>query len=165
VGGLPVSSTGPSALASGVAMDALPAYAPGALTTTTMTGQSIYSMPQMYSAPQAQMNGMVATDVVGSQAMASQQSTVSQYVTYAAQQAPVPGQCVGATGKVVVHPPVTVTAEEFARINGTLVTEPLPVTAGFETVGAEANREVVVDDTVVMGKTKLKKKKKSKSCC
>merc|ERR1719189_303715 len=80
VGGLPVSSTGPNALGSGVAMDALPVYAPGVLTTTTMTGQSMtYSMPQMYSAPQAQMNGIFPSDAMGSQAMASQ-SMVSQYV-------------------------------------------------------------------------------------
>jgi len=61
---------------------------------------------------------------------------------------------------------VTVTAEEFAKINGTLVTEPLPVTVGIETVGVETNREVVVNDTEVVDKTvKIKKKKKSKQCC
>merc|ERR1719410_550953 len=102
------------------------------------------------------MRGMVTTSVVGTQSMASQS------ITYAAPQTPVPSQSVAATGKVVVHPPVTVTAEEFARINGTLVTEPLPVTVGIETVGVETNREVVVNDTEAVDKTvKIKKKRKS----
>jgi len=160
-----VSSTGP-ALVSGVDMHGLPVYAPGVLTTTTTTSQSMpYSAPQTYSAPQARMNGMVTTSVMDSQSMASQ-TMAGQCITYAAQQAPVPSQCVAATSKVVVHPPVTVTAEEFAKANGTLVTEPLPVTVGTETVSVEANREVAVNDTEAVDKmVKLKKKKKSKTCC
>jgi len=103
---------------------------------------------------------MATTSIVGSQSMASQS------VTYAAPQAPVPSQFAGVTGKVVVHPPVTVTAEEFAKVNGTLVTEPLPVTAGIEPVDVETNREVAVNDNEAMDKTvKIKKKKKSKTCC
>merc|ERR1740123_2909688 len=85
------------------------------------------------------------------------QSMASQPMTYASPQAPVPSESVAATGKVIVHPPVTVTAEEFARIDGTIVTEPLPVTV---------NQEVAVNDIEAMDKSvKIKKKKKSKSCC
>merc|ERR1712241_39137 len=129
-----------------------------------MSQSMTYSARQTYSAPQVPMNGMVTTSVLGSQPMASQP------VTYAAPQAPVPSQPFGATGgKVVsttVHPPVTVTAEEFAKINGTLVSEPLPVTAGTETVGVETNQEVVINGTEAMDKAvKIKKKKKSKGCC
>jgi len=70
------------------------------------------------------------------------------------------------TGKVVVHPPVTVTAEEFAKISGTIATEQLPVTVGTETVGVETNREVVVNDTeAVDKKVRIKKKRKSQQCC
>ena len=153
-------SSSAAALASGIVMQGLQVYNPGVLTTTTTTSHSM-----TYSAPQVTMNGMVTTSIVGSQSIASQ-SMASQSITYAAPQAPVPSQSVAATGKVVVHPPVTVTAEEFARINGTLVTEPLPVTVGIETVGVETNREVVVNDTEVVDKTvKIKKKKKSKQCC
>merc|ERR1719361_3031905 len=107
---------------------------------------------------------MVTASIVGSQSITSQ-SMASQSITYAAPPAPVPSQCVAATGKVVVHPPVTVTAEEFAKINGTLVTEPLPVTVGIETIGVEANREAVVNDTEAMVKTTKIKKKKSRACC
>jgi len=168
---------------SGVAMHGLPVYSPGVATTTTTTSQPVtYSAPQTYSvsmngaattagatsqpmtyaAPQTYstpMSGMVTTNLVGSQSMASQS------MTYAAPQAP---ESVAATGKVIVHPPVVVTAEEFARINGTIVTEPLPVTVGMETVGAEANREVVINnvESEAMDKTvKIKKKKKTKQCC
>jgi len=159
-GGVAVSSAAPAALASGGVMHGLPVYGPGVLTTT---GTPSHSMT--YSAPQVTMNGMVTTSIVGSQSMASQ-CMASQSTTYAAPQAPVPSHTVAATGKVVVHPPVTVTAEEFAKINGTLVTEPLPVSVGIETVGVETNREVVVNDTEDVDKTvKIKKKKKSKQCC
>merc|ERR1719410_2177926 len=104
-GGFAVSPTAPAALASGVAMHGLPVYAPGVLTTTTTPSHSMtysapqtylapqtYSEPQTYSALQVPMNDMVTTSTVGSQSMA-------------------------AASKVVVHPPVTVTAEEFAKIN------------------------------------------------
>jgi len=37
-----------------------------------------------------------------------------------------------------VYHPVTVTAEEFAKFSGRLVTEPLPVTEGIEAVVMEA---------------------------
>jgi len=153
--GFAASSTAPTV------MHGLPVYAPGVLTTTTTPNHAMtYSASQAYSAPQVPMNSMVTTSIMGSQSMANQS------VTYAAPQAPVPSQCVAATGKVVVHPPVTVTAEEFAKINGTLVTEPLPVTVGIETVGVETNREVVVNNTeAVDNMVKIKKKKKSKHCC
>jgi len=60
---------------------------------------------------------------------------------------------------------VTVTAEEFARINGTIVTEPLPATAGIETICVETNHEVVVNDTKAVDKTVKTKKRKSRQAC
>jgi len=165
-GGFVVASSGPAPLASGVAMQGLPVVGAGVSATTTMTSQSMtYTAPQTYSAPQ------VTTSVAGSQFFASQPITyaapqASHPVTYAAPQAPVPGQLGATTAQVVVHPPVTVTAEEFARINGTIVPEPLPVTTSIETVGVETNQEVVVNTTGAMDKkVKVGKKKKSKNCC
>eukprot|EP00419_Tripos_fusus_P023064 CAMPEP_0172727818 /NCGR_PEP_ID=MMETSP1074-20121228/91890_1 /TAXON_ID=2916 /ORGANISM="Ceratium fusus, Strain PA161109" /LENGTH=276 /DNA_ID=CAMNT_0013554999 /DNA_START=1 /DNA_END=829 /DNA_ORIENTATION=- len=149
--GIPAGGT--TSLPSGVISQRLPVYSPGVTTTTTETSQSVvYSAPSpTYSAP---MTGMVTTSVVESQSMASQSITYAA----AASQAPVPSETVAATGKVIVHPPVTVTAEEFAKIEGTLVTEPLPVTVGVETVGVETNRELGE-----ASKLKIKKKKKSKN--
>jgi hypothetical protein len=169
--GLEVSSTGPAALASGVAMQGLPIVGAGVPNTTSIPSHSMtYSSPQTYSAPQVPMNGMVTTSVVASQSMANQFVTYAapqapvpcQSVTYAAPQAPVPSQSVTAT---IVHPPVTVTAEEFARLNGTLVTEPSPMTVGIETVGVETNQEVVVNDTKAVDKVVKVRKKKNKQCC
>jgi len=162
-GGVVVSSTG----APCSVMHGLPVYAPGVITTTTAPRHSMtysapqtYSVPQTYSAPQVPMNGMVTTNNVESQSMANHP------ITYAAAQAPLSSQSVVPTGKVVVHPPVTVTAEEFAKINGSMTSEPLPVTVGMETVGVETNREVVVSDTEAVDKTvKIKKKRKSQQCC
>jgi len=160
-GGVVASSTGPTALVPCVAMRGLPVYDPSVLTTTTTPSQSMtYSVPQTcsapqtYSAPPVPMNGMVSTSIVGSQPMASQSmashSMASQSITYTVHR----------------HSPVTVTAEEFTKINGTVVAEQSPVTVGIETVGVETNREVVVDDTETVDKTvKIKKKRKSQLCC
>jgi len=60
---------------------------------------------------------------------------------------------------------MTITAEEFARINGTIVAEPLPGTARIETVGGETNQEVVVNDTKAVEKTAKTKKRKSRQAC
>lgn len=137
----PVMYSAATASPAGVAMQGSPFYSSGVPTTAAPMSQSMtYSAPQTYSVP---MSGMVTTSVMGSQPM-----------TYAA---PVPSESVAATGKVIVHPPVTVTAEEFARIDGTIVSEPLPVTV---------NQEVVVNNIEATDKSvKIKKKKKSKSCC
>merc|ERR1719458_57208 len=107
------------------------------------------------------MNDMVTTSMVESQSMASQS------ITYEAPQAPVSSKSVAVIGKVVVYPPVTVTAEEFAKLSGSVLTEPLPVTDGAEAVGIEAlgvgtKREVDFNDTEAMDKTVKIKKKKSK---
>jgi len=169
-GGLVVASSSPAPLASGVAMHGLPIVGAGVPAAAAVTSQSMtyaapqtYSAPQVpqtYSAPQVPANSMVTTSIAGSQSFASHPTT------YTAPQGPVPGQLGATTAQVVVHPPVTVTAEEFARINGTIVSEPLPVTTNVETVGVETNREVVVNDTGAMDKkVKIGKKKKSKSCC
>merc|ERR1719433_2442296 len=117
-------------------MYAAPTAMPAGVAMQGMT----YAAPQTYSVP-------MSTSVMGSQPM-----------TYAASQAPVqsPESIMAAGGKVIVHPPVTVTAEEFARINGTLVSEPLPVTV---------NQEAVVNDTEAIDKSVKIKKKKSKGCC
>merc|ERR1712008_231464 len=78
----------------------------------------------------------------------------SQSITYEAPQAPVPSESVAATGKVakvVVYPAVTITAEEFANINGSTLTEPLPVTQGFETVAIRTKQEADGFETVTVG--------------
>jgi hypothetical protein len=152
--GLAVSSTGPTTLDSGMFTHGLPVYSPGVFTTTAPTSESLtYSATQTDSAPQDPMNDTATTSVVGTQSMASQSTT------YSAPQASLP------TGKVVVHPPRTVTAEEFAKINGYIVGEPLPVTVGIDTVGVETNQDVVVNDTDAVDKKVKIKKKKSKRCC
>merc|ERR1719195_719993 len=109
------------------------------------------------------MNDMATSSIVGSQCMASQ-PMASQSTTNAARQASVLSQSDLARSKATVHPPVTVTAEEFAKVTGTVVVHPpvtvtteefekgngyivaeaLPVTVGIDTVGVETNREVVV---------------------
>merc|ERR1719346_373934 len=61
--------------------------------------------------------------------------------------------------QVIVHAPVTVTAEEFARTNGTIVSTPLPVTVTTESV------ETGIVETAERGIEKVVKKKQSKSCC
>lgn len=48
---------------------------------------------------------------------------------------------------------MTITAEEFARINGATLTEPVPGRATIETVGVETSREVVINDTKAVEKT------------
>jgi len=140
-----VEEAGSMTLSSGAVMQRLQVYTPSATTTAPMT--------QTYSAPQVP----VTTSVVESQSVASQ--PMASPITYAAPQAPLP------SGTVVVHPPVTVTAEEFAKLSGTIVDDPLPVTPGFETTGAVNDAEA---DNAEAGKKKskkLKKKKKSKQCC
>jgi len=176
-------SSSASALVSGVKMQGLQVYNPGVLTTTTTTSQSmtysapqadsvpqtdsvpqIDSAPQTDSAPQAPMNDMVMTGSVESQSMASQS------ITYEAPQAPVPSESVAVPDKVVVYPPMTVTAEEFAKLNGSILTEPLPVTDGAEAIGIEAlgvgtKREVDVNNAEALDETVKVKKQKSKRCC
>jgi len=64
--------------------------------------------------------------------------------------------------QVIVHAPVTVTAMEFARTNGTIVSTPLPVTVTTESA------ETGIIETMERGIEKVvekKKKKQSKSCC
>merc|ERR550532_1518019 len=90
----PVMYAAPTAMPAGVAMQGM-----------------TYAAPQTYSVP-------MTTSVMGSQPMTSQ-FMGGQPMTYAASQAPVhsPESIMAAGGKVIVHPPVTVTGEEFARIN------------------------------------------------
>jgi len=165
-------SSSAAVLPSGVVMHGLQVYDPSVLTTTTITGHSMtYSAPQTESAPQTDsapevpMNDMVTTNIVESQSMASQS------VTCEAPQVPLPSESVAVIGKIVVYPPVTVSAEEFAKLSGSVLTEALPVTDGAEAVGMEAlgvgtKRELHFNDTEAMDKTvKIKEKKKSKRCC
>jgi len=149
-----------SVLPSGIVMQGLQVYNPGVPTTTTTTSHSMtYSAPQAaavpraYSTPQVPMNDM------------ENQSMPSQCITYEAPQAPVPSESVAAAGNVIVHPPVTITAEEFAKLSGNILAEPLPVTAGLDTVGAGTKREVHFNDTGAENKAVKIKKKKSKRCC
>jgi len=94
----------------------------------------------------------------------------SQPMIDGAPQAPAANKPAAAAGRVVVYPPVTISAEEFAKLSGTIMTEPLPVTEGAEAPGMEAlgvgtKREVDVNDTEAADKTVKIKKKKSKKCC
>jgi hypothetical protein len=118
---------------------------PGMFTTTTTTTPSMTcSAPVAESAPQVALNVMVTTGIAKSQSM------LRQSITYKAPQASVPRQSV-ATATVLVYPPVTVTAEEFAKINAGILTEP-------------TNREVDFSNTEAVDKT-AKIKKKPKRCC
>jgi len=166
------SVVGSQSMSSGVAMHGLPGYAPDVVTRTiTPSPFMTISTPRTYSAQHVPMNGIVTKSVVGSQSMASEymanQSFASQSMASQAPQAPVPSHSLVA---IVAHPPVTVTAKEFARINGTFVFEPstfvfkkfpdfvfkkLPEKAGTETVCVETDQEVVVNDT---------EKRKSRCC-
>jgi len=74
--------------------------------------------------------------------------------------------------QVIVHPPKTVSAQEFAQSNGTIVSTPLPVTSTV--TGSPLERGIVETGAAILGTTetafentglKLKKKKKSKGCC
>jgi len=163
-----VQTTAEAVLPSGIMMQGLQVYNPGVLTTTTTSQSMTYSAPQADSAPQT--DSALQTDSAPQVPMNDMNTTTvveSQSITYEAPQAPMPSDSVATTGKVVVYPPVTVTAEEFAKLSGSILTEPLPVTAGLETAGVGTKREVDVDDSEVVDKTvKIKiKKRKSKKCC
>jgi len=106
----------------------------------------------------------------GVQTMVTTGAVESQPTTYEAPRAPAASEPAAAAGRVVVYPPVTISAEEFAKLSGTIMTEPLPVTEGAEAPGMEAlgvgtKREVDVNDTEAADKTVKIKKKKSKKCC
>jgi len=142
-------SSSAAPLPSGFIIQGLQVYNPGVITTTITTSHSMtYSAPQTDSVPQVPTDDMVTE----------------------APQAPVPDESVTATDNIVVYPPVTVTAEEFAKLSGTILTEPLPVTEGTEAVGIEAlgvgkKREVDLNNTEAVDKTVKIKTKKSMRCC
>jgi hypothetical protein len=73
------------------------------------------------------------------------------------------GQTAGKVLQVIVHPPVTVTAQEFAESNGTIISTPLPVT----TMVAESTSELGIVETTERAFENVvkKKKKKSRTCC
>jgi len=103
------------------------------------------AQPMVYGAPQP-----ASMPVMSQPAMTYSASQPS--MSYSA-----PGTQPGAkVTQVIVHAPVTVTAEEFNRTNGTIVSTPLPVTVTTETGIIETAERAI---------EKITKKKKSKSCC
>jgi len=68
----------------------------------------------------------------------------SQSFTCEAPQAPV-------LSRVMVHPAVASTAEEFVKINGSILSEPLPVTEGLETAAVGTEQEVEGFEMVFTG--------------
>jgi len=113
-------------------------------------GQSMPSQSVTYEAPQA---------LVASETIEVTDIVVVQPVATVAPE----GLATGKVVEVVVHPPVTVTAEEFAKLNGSVVTE--TETVGMETAGVGTKREVDVNGTEAVDETVKIKKKKSKRCC
>merc|ERR1711978_308613 len=122
--------------------------------------QSCYSgSPVTYSSPTTQPFTYAAPQ---SPSMMSQPS-----MTYSAPSQPsmaysAPG---GQTGpgkvtQVIVHEPRTVTAEEFAQTNGTIVSTPLPVTLERKVLDT-VERAVGIDPV----KSVKSSKKKSRGCC
>merc|ERR1740121_1753020 len=94
----------------------------------------------------------------------------TQPLTYAAPQSPsipmmsqpsmaysAPGGQTGKVTQVIVHEPRTVTAEEFAQTNGTIVSTPLPVTLERKVLDT-VERAIGIDPV-------KRSKKKSRGCC
>merc|ERR1719189_3177217 len=78
------------------------------------------------------------------------------------------GSHTGKVTQVIVHAPVTVSAQEFAQSNGTIVSTPLPVTVNAHSGPVEMLEQIsegiVGTSERALGKV-VKKKNKSKSCC
>jgi len=148
-----------------VTYSSFPTTQPMTPTMQTMT----YGAPQAASmslTSQPSMNPMTYS-TVGQVPRAGSMSIPQPSMTYSA----APGAAVATggsqTGKVVqviVHAPVTVSAQEFAQSNGTIVASPLPVTVGAHS-GPVEMLEQISEGIVGTTSGKLSKKKKSKSCC
>jgi len=126
--------------------------------------RTVMSAPQTITYSAASVPGQ---SCYGSQMMYSSFPT-TQPVVYGAPQPASMSRMTQSSGlpidskvlQVIVHAPVTVTAEEFARTNGTIVSAPLPVTVASE------NAERGIVETMESNSVKIvKKKKKSKGCC
>jgi len=154
-------------------------------TTQTMT----YGAPQTTystSTPQAASMSLVGQPSLtystsGQVSQAPQTGSMSMMsqpaMTYGAPSSLGMNQQGGQTGggkvlQVIVHPPKTVSAQEFAQSNGTIVSTPLPVTSTG--TGSALERGIIETGQAIFGTTesgfetgmKLKKtKKQSKSCC
>jgi len=108
--------------------------------------------------------------VVGQAPQAGSMSIPQPAMTYSAPGAAVAsgGSPTGKVTQVIVHAPVTVSAQEFAQSNGTIVSNPLPVTVNAHSGPVEMLEQIsegIVGTTErALGKV-VKKKKKSKSCC
>jgi len=143
-----------SGATSGKGMVMAGAIAPGTVMTAAPTitysapsvlGHSCYaSNPMTYSSFPTAQPMVYGAPQPTSMPMMSQPS-----MTYSA-----PGAHAAAKVKqVIVHAPVTVTAEEFARTNGTIVSTPLPVTIPAESAETTVERSIE------------KVKKKRLGCC
>jgi hypothetical protein len=134
--------------APGTVMMAAPAMT---YSTASVPGQSCYTgSPMAYSSfPTSQPM------VYGAPQSASMSMPMSQpSMTYSA-----PGTNSANVKQVIVHAPRTVTAEEFARTEGTIVSTPLPVTVETGII------ETLERGIEKIGEKVVKKKKKSKGCC
>jgi len=139
-----------SGATSGEGMVMAGAIAPGTVMTAAPTitysapsvlGHSCYASPTSFPTAQPMVYGAPQPT---SMPMMTQPS-----VTYSA-----PGvHAAGKVKQVIVHAPVTVTAEEFARTNGTIVSTPLPVTIPAESAETTVERSIE------------KVKKKRLGCC
>jgi len=160
-------------------------------TTQTMTYgapqpvSTVMSQPQTFSTsvmqPQAaSMSVMSQPSVspmtyssVGQLPQAGSMSLSQPMPTYSAPSPAVTtggSQAGGKVTQVIVHAPRTVSAQEFAQSNGTIVSTPLPVTVTSHSAMGEMVERIEegifgtsTSDRVV--EKIVKKKKKSKSCC
>jgi len=162
---------------------------PATQTMTPTTQTMTYGAPQAASTswvsqPQVQAGSMSLTSqpsispsmspitysAVGQAPQAGSMSISQPSMTYSAPGAAVAsgGSPTGKVTQVIVHAPVTVSAQEFAQSNGTVVSNPLPVTVNTHSGPVEMLEQIsegIVGTTErAFGKV-VKKKKKSKSCC
>jgi hypothetical protein len=104
------------------------------------------TQPSTYAAPQAPSIPMM------SQPSMTYSAPSQPSMAYSA-----PGGQTGKVTQVIVHEPRTVTAEEFAQTNGTIVSTPLPVTLERKVLDT-VERAIGIDPV-------KRSKKKSRGCC
>jgi len=132
---------------------------PGTVTMAAPTTSTYSASPGTYSSYPTTQPVTYAAPYSPSMPMMSQPS-----MTYSAPSQPsmaysAPGgqTCPGKVTQVIVHEPRTVTAEEFAQTNGTIVSTPLPVTLERKILDT-VERAVGIDPV-------KSSKKKSRGCC
>jgi len=184
-----VAMSGPTTTYSAVTVPGQPCYSGSPVTYSSFpTTQTMTPTTQTmtYGAPQAVSTSWLSQPQGASMSLTSQPSmspmtysTVGQVPQMGSMSIPQPsitysaapgaavatgGSQTGKTVQVIVHAPVTVSAQEFAQSNGTIVSTPLPVTVGAHS-GPVEMLEQISEGIVGTTSGKLSKKKKSKSCC